>query len=248
MNNYAKSNKKQLADVEVKKRAKWGWRRWQIKFARADINNAKMCKISGKVTHNWGNADRAVVINHDPSSAAWEWYHECTTTQDNAALYRAGLKLSHGSDASRRRLERIPSLHRRAQQQHISVESSRYLNAALNSSGVVFSVEQCGCLCLDVDDNQTSIQEDRAPPIVPHPPQGIDPLKPYTDIFLLATKLWDVCLHFSSTEIGQKLWLQLRKMSNLLIYMSWQDNPVNWEKLGLCFIILFFYYVCLCHD
>ena len=113
MNNYAKSNKKQLADVEVKKRAKWGWRRWQIKFARADINNAKMCKISGKVTHNWGNADRAVVINHDPSSAAWEWYHECTTTQDNAALYRAGLKLSHGSDASRRRLERIPSLQRR---------------------------------------------------------------------------------------------------------------------------------------
>ena len=98
------------------------------------------------------------------------------------------------------------------------------LSIAERRSKVLWSFVQCGAVwlsvCIDVDDNQTSIQEDRAPPIVPHPPQGIDPLKPYTDIFLLATKLWDVCLHFSSTEIGQKLWLQLRKMSNLLIYMS----------------------------
>ena len=106
MNNYAKSNKKQLADVEVKKRAKWGWRRWQIKFARADINNAKMCKISGKVTHNWGHADTAAVISHDPSFPAWEWYHECTLAWNSCSneqgkgregsLYRAVPKWSRG--------------------------------------------------------------------------------------------------------------------------------------------------------
>ena len=79
MNNYASEQWETIRWRGSEKACKIGVIGWQIKFARGDINNAKMCKISGKATHNWGDADRAAVINHDPSSAAWEWYDKGKT-------------------------------------------------------------------------------------------------------------------------------------------------------------------------